>query len=267
MDVFDVIPNFVSNSLTVLFWIIQLHAVFDFSLDLLISKVVSQPDPIPLCFKPYFFLILRVMQVVIVLEKRIFKEMIWLKDLWAFEIDTEMLAKSPRVIATSLYAAYPVPKRIICSFLSEHDEFVFIQWPHNKEIIICWSIRTKPFLEPYDNLISVPSNFLLRSYFFNDGWLTLVKNVLEAKLFLFGKKVWINRLAFFPPPFSHQETETSSDFLHVKFMLLSYSNKATWRVSFDNILCPAWSSDVNVKKCSVWEENLATSQLRLFIRW
>ena len=131
MNVLNVIPNFKSNSFAVLFWIVKLHAVFNFSLDLLISKVVSQPDPIPLCFNPYFLLILRVMQVVIVLKERILKEMIWLENLWAFEIDAEMLSKSPIVFATSLYTAYPVPKRVIGSLLSEHDEFEFIQWPYN----------------------------------------------------------------------------------------------------------------------------------------
>ena len=71
------------------------------------------------------------MQVVIVLEKRIFEEVIWLEHLWAFEIDAEVLAESPVVVATSLYAPYPVPKRVIRSLLGQHDEFVFIQWPHN----------------------------------------------------------------------------------------------------------------------------------------
>jgi len=131
MDVFDVIPNFESNSFAVLFWIVKLHAVFDFSLDLLICKIVSQPDPIPLCFNPYFLLILRVMQVIIVLKKRVLKEMIWLEHLWTLEIDAKVLSKSSIVFATSLYAAYPVPKRVIGSLLSEHDKFEFIQWPYN----------------------------------------------------------------------------------------------------------------------------------------
>jgi hypothetical protein len=73
MDVLDVISNFIGNSFAEPFWIVYLHALFDFSLDLLIIKIVSQPDPIPLCFNLYFLLILSVMQVVIVLDKRIFK--------------------------------------------------------------------------------------------------------------------------------------------------------------------------------------------------
>jgi hypothetical protein len=55
---------------------------------------------------------------------------IWLEDLSALKIDVEVLSKSPVVFATSLYTAYPMPKRVIGSLLGEHDEFEFIQWPY-----------------------------------------------------------------------------------------------------------------------------------------
>lgn len=97
--------------------------------------------------------------------------MIGLENLLALKIDTKMLSQPPVILTTSLYAANPVPKRVIGPLLSKHDEFEFIQRSHYQEIIVGWSIGPVPFFEPNDYLVSMPSDLLLWVLFFN-RWLT-----------------------------------------------------------------------------------------------